>query len=59
MEDSTQQQPTSRGGYIPGPVVTVKTRLVGDRMEYWEPIISAWVTVISPQEIKAYGMPRR
>jgi len=43
----------SRGGYIPGPTVTVKARVVGDRTEYWEPLIGAWVPVVTAAEVKA------
>jgi len=43
----------SKGGYIPGPTVTVKARVVGDRTEYWEPSIGAWVPVITATEITA------
>ena len=42
----------SRGGYIPGPTVTVKARVVGGRTEYWEQLIGAWVPVITANDMR-------
>lgn len=42
----------SKGGYIPGQAMTVKARKVGERTEYWEPLIGAWVPVFTAEEVR-------